>query len=95
MAEELTYALITQLNSLTSLTRLIIGVAFFAPTYLIAAILTKTFNKTDISNLREMFRALGPLRRLFTIILNLVEKLMTAITSKKQDKQRTTEKASF
>jgi O-antigen/teichoic acid export membrane protein len=78
-AAALTYVLIVQLNSFTSLTRLIIGVAIFTPTYIIAAILTKTFNRTDISNLREMFKALGPLRRLFNIILNLIEKLMIAL----------------
>ncbi|MBN1245744.1 flippase [Candidatus Bathyarchaeota archaeon] len=89
-AATLTYAILTQLNSFTSLTRLIIGVAIFTPTYLTAAILTKTFNRTDISNLREMFTALGPLRRLFNIILNIIEKLMTTLrTNHEQDKKHT------
>jgi O-antigen/teichoic acid export membrane protein len=78
-AAALTYALITQLNSFTSLTQLIIGVVVFTTSYLIAAILTKTFNTTDINNLREMFSALGPLQRLFNTILNLIEKLMTIL----------------
>jgi len=94
-AATLTYAILTQLNSFTSLTRLITGVAIFTPTYLTAAILTKTFNRTDISNLREMFSALGPLRRLFNIILNLIEKLMKTLTPNKQDKQHTTETTSL
>jgi stage V sporulation protein B len=88
-AATLTYALITQLNSLNSLTRLIIGVVIFTSTYLTAAILTKTFNRTDINNLREMFSALGPLRRLFNIILNIIEKLMTILRANhKQNKQQ-------
>jgi O-antigen/teichoic acid export membrane protein len=90
VAAVLTYALIAQLNSFTSLTRLIIGIALFTPTYLIAAILTRAFNRTDIVNLREMFSSLGPLRRLFNIILNLIEKLMTILRANhKQDKHYT------
>jgi hypothetical protein len=57
---------------------------------LIAAILTKTFNREDINNLREMFSALGPLRRLFNIILNIIEKLMTILrVNNKQGKLHT------
>jgi O-antigen/teichoic acid export membrane protein len=90
VAATITYVLIAQLHSFTSLTRLIIGVAIFTPTYLTAAILTKTFNRTDINNLREMFSALGPLRRLFNIILNIIEKLMALLRANhKQDKQHT------
>lgn len=88
VAAALTYTLIAQLNSFTSLTRLIIGVAIFTITYLIAAILTKSFDRTDINNLREMFSTLGPLRRLFNLILNLIEKLMTILsTNQTQDNQ--------
>jgi O-antigen/teichoic acid export membrane protein len=82
-AAALTYAILTQLNSFTSLTQLTIGVVIFTPTYLAAAILTKTFNKADISNLREMFSALGPLSKLFTTILNLIEKLIPPTASRK------------
>ena len=81
VAATLTYTLIAQINSFTSLTQLIIGVAIFTPTYLIAAILTKTFDITDISNLREMSSTLGPLRRLFNLILNLIEKLMAILSA--------------
>jgi stage V sporulation protein B len=75
----LTYAIITQLSTFTSLTRLIIGVAVFTPTYLVVAILNKTFNTTDINNLREMLTGLGFLRRLINTILNFVEKLMAIL----------------
>jgi O-antigen/teichoic acid export membrane protein len=95
-AATLTYIFLTQLNAFSSLTRLIIGVAVFTPTYLVAAILTKTFNATDISNLREMFTALGPLRPLFNTLLNLIEKLMTALTpDQKKDKYPTPEPTSL
>jgi O-antigen/teichoic acid export membrane protein len=95
-AAALTYALLTQLTSLTSLIQLIIGVATFTITYLTAAILTKAFNRTDVENLREMFSALGQLRRILNTILNIIEKLMTTLTpNKNQDKQHTTEEHSF
>jgi O-antigen/teichoic acid export membrane protein len=91
-----TLTILTQLNVFSSLTRLIIGVAVFTPTYLVAAILTKAFNTADIDNLREMLTALGPLRPILNKILNLVEKLMTTLTpNKKQDKQPTAEKVHF
>ena len=85
-ASAITYLLLTQLNTFSSLTRLIIGVVVFAPTYLVAAILTRSFNTTDINTLREMLTALGPLYRIFNIALNLIEKMMTILTpNKKQD----------
>ena len=95
-AATLTYILLTQLNTFSSLTRLIIGVAVFTPTYLVVAILTRAFDIGDIFSLRGMLTALGPLRSIFNIILNIVEKLMTTIApNKKQDKQPSTEKTSF
>jgi O-antigen/teichoic acid export membrane protein len=92
-AAALTYLLLTQLTAFSSLTRLIIGVAIFTPTYLAAAILTKTFNTGDINNLREMTSALGPLRPILNAILNLIEKIMTTLTpNKKQDTIPTAQK---
>jgi O-antigen/teichoic acid export membrane protein len=88
-AATLTYVLLIQFHTFSSITRLIIGVAVFTPTYLTAAILTKTFNKADIGNLREMFTALGPLQRLFNTVLNLIEKLMTAFTQNKKQQKAT------
>lgn len=93
-AATLTYVLITQLNAFSSLTRLIIGVAIFTLIYLTAIILTKTLTITDISNLREMVTALGPLRPIFNTILTLIQKLMEILTPNKQDKQNTSEKTS-
>jgi stage V sporulation protein B len=75
-AVALTYVIVAQLNVFASLIQLIIGVAIFTPTYLAIAILTRTFNATDVNNLRDMFSALGPLRGLFNAILILVEKMI-------------------
>ena len=66
-----------QLSVLPSLMQLIIGVALFALTYLIAAILTKTFSSADINNLRQMVTALGPLSTILNVLLSVIEKLMS------------------
>jgi stage V sporulation protein B len=76
VAAILTYAVIMQLSVLPSLMQLIIGVALFALTYLIAAILTKTFSSADINNLRQMVTALGPLSTILNVLLSVIEKLM-------------------
>jgi len=92
-AATLTYLLLTQLTAFSSLTRLIIGVVIFTPTYLAAAIFTKTFNTEDINSLREMTSGLGPLRPILNTILNLIEKIMKTLTpNKKQDKIPTAKK---
>ena len=75
-AAALTYILISQFNFLSNLIQLIIGIVIFALTYLLGIVLTRTFNNADINNLREMFTTLGPLRRLFNTVLNIIEKLM-------------------
>jgi stage V sporulation protein B len=95
VAAGITYLLLTQLISFSSIIRLIIGVAIFTPTYLITAILTHTFNTTDIENIREMLTALGPLASVLNTLLNIIEKLMAVLTQNKQDTQSTTEKASL
>jgi O-antigen/teichoic acid export membrane protein len=79
VAAALTYAVIIQLSFWISLLQLVVGVAIFALTYLVTAILTKVFNREDLNNLRDMFRALGPLQRLLNIILNLIEKVMAVL----------------
>jgi O-antigen/teichoic acid export membrane protein len=84
VAATLTYLLLTQINTFPSLARLIIGVTIFTPTYLLAAILTRTFNTTDINSLRGMLTALGPLYRILNIVLNIIEKLVTTLTPNKK-----------
>jgi O-antigen/teichoic acid export membrane protein len=80
VAAVLTYLLLTQLINFSSFIRLIIGVAIFTLTYLITAILTNTFNTTDIENIRGMFTTLGPLGPVFNTLLNIIEKLMAVLT---------------
>jgi O-antigen/teichoic acid export membrane protein len=77
-AAAITYALITQLAFSNWIT-LIVGAAIFLFSFLLAILLTRAINRTDISNLREMLSALGPLYPLFNFLLNIIEKLMTIL----------------
>jgi O-antigen/teichoic acid export membrane protein len=77
-AGALTYALISQLF-LNNWIRLIIGVTIFLFVLVPAILLTRTIDESDINNLREMLSALGPLRRPLNYLLNIIEKLVTAL----------------
>jgi hypothetical protein len=77
-AAVITYIILSQL-SFSSWIKLILGLTIFLPFFSITIILTRTINRSDINNLREMLSALGPLRRLFNSLLDLVEKLMTTL----------------
>jgi O-antigen/teichoic acid export membrane protein len=57
--------------------RLIIGALVFMGVLIIATLLSRTIDRTDINNLRGMLADLGPFRRLFNFLLNIIEKLMT------------------
>jgi len=75
IAAALTYVLILEL-SFSSLTRLIIGVVFFAIVFVVAVLVTRTINKSDIENLREMVSGLGIIGKILNRVLNIIEKLM-------------------
>ena len=77
-AGALTYALISQLF-LNNWMRLIIGVTIFLFALVPAILLTRTIDKSDINDLREMLSALGPLSHLLDYLLDIIEKLMTAL----------------
>lgn len=77
-AAAITYATITQL-SFSSWIKLILGLTIFLPFFIITIILTRTINRSDINNLREMLSELEPLQKLFNRLLNLIEKLMTIL----------------
>jgi len=49
--------------------------AAFLTTYITAAPLIGGVNKTDINNLREILKELGPLSHLLKLPLNIIEKL--------------------
>jgi O-antigen/teichoic acid export membrane protein len=71
----LTYVIITQLP-FSSPIQLIVGVVIFMIAFLLLAVITRTINKADLVNIREIVNALGPLRKPLAMVLNLVERLM-------------------
>jgi O-antigen/teichoic acid export membrane protein len=78
VAAALTYVFISQLD-FSSLVQLIIGVIVFLVLFIVTAVATRTIDKADIINLRGMINGLGPLRKIFAFILNLLDKLIKFI----------------
>jgi len=76
IAAAITYAVISQLNLANWIT-LTLGALIYLTAYLITAPLIGAINKTDIQNLQEMLKGLGPLAPLFTLPLYLLERLTT------------------
>jgi O-antigen/teichoic acid export membrane protein len=74
------YVLQTQLP-FSSPVNLIIGVATFSLVFLPSILLTRTINKSDIENLRQMTTSLGSVNRLLNPALNLIENLLNLINS--------------
>lgn len=74
----LTYFIVTSL-ALPSWIRLIIGVIIFLPTFAILILLTKTLNIADLNNLRQMTSGLGPVGKIITLLLNIIEKIIIAL----------------
>ena len=74
----LTYAIVAQLG-FTSWIRLIIGVIVFLLILVPTALLTRTITKSDIDNIRGMVGGLGPVGKLVNTLLNIIEKIMTAL----------------
>jgi len=72
----LTYALISQL-AFSNPIRLVIGIIAFVVIFIAATMGTRTINRADLNNLREIINVLGPLRKPLRFLLNLIEKLMT------------------
>jgi stage V sporulation protein B len=73
-----TYTLITTIT-FSSPIRLTIGVIFFLLIFITAALLTRTINKTDINNLRDMTTGLGAIGKTINHILNILEKTMQTL----------------
>ena len=80
-AAVLTYVIISQLP-FSSLIQLIVGVIIFVIAVILLAVITRTINKTDLVNIRQIVNALGPLRKPLAIVLNLIEKLMGVFHNK-------------
>jgi len=86
IAAALTFALVFELG-FASWLRLIIGVLFFVPVFIVASVLTETVNWIDINNLRSMVSSLGPLSRIFNKILDVIEKLLVTLRPDKNHKR--------
>jgi O-antigen/teichoic acid export membrane protein len=71
----LAYLTITQID-FANWVQLIIGVCVFLPSFLVVVLLTKTIERSDIDNLKNMTESLGPLHKLITFFMVIVEKLM-------------------
>jgi O-antigen/teichoic acid export membrane protein len=80
IAAILTYFLISQLT-FSSPIQLVIGIIVFLVVFIAATLVTRTVNRTDVSNLREIVNVLGPLRKPLRFLLNLFEKLMKILHS--------------
>ena len=74
----LTYVVLSQLAS-GNLIRLIIGVIVFVAAFLFIALITRTVKQSDVSNMRDIVNALGPLRKPLNLVLDLIEKLMSIL----------------
>jgi O-antigen/teichoic acid export membrane protein len=78
VAAVLTYTIHSQL-AFSSQLQLIIGAIVFTVIFIILALGTRTIDKSDLNNLREMIHSLGPLRKVLNLLLNIIEKLMKVI----------------
>jgi len=74
LAAAITYVIISQL-SLANWIKLIIGATVFLIIYMTTTPLIGAINKTDIQNLKERLKELGPAFCIFNFLLNIVEKL--------------------
>jgi O-antigen/teichoic acid export membrane protein len=69
------FAVLSQLN-FNSWIELIIGGIIFVFAYVTIILLTRTVNRSDINNLREMLSEFGPLSPVVNFILNIIEKMI-------------------
>jgi 4-amino-4-deoxy-L-arabinose transferase-like glycosyltransferase len=77
----LTYVIISQLP-FSSLIQLIVGIIIFVIIILPLAVITRTLNKADLINIRQIVNALGPLRKPLAFVVNIIEKLMDIFHNK-------------
>jgi O-antigen/teichoic acid export membrane protein len=77
IASAATYALTLLIRS--NWVALIVGAITFLLIFTLAVIATRAINKSDITTIRESMTALGPLGRLASFVLNIVERLTAAL----------------
>jgi O-antigen/teichoic acid export membrane protein len=80
IAAVITYTILSQLDY-SSWIKLITGGTISLLTFFTSILLTKTINKQDINNLKEMTSELGPLSHILNSLLNIIEKLTTIFRS--------------
>jgi stage V sporulation protein B len=64
--------------------QLVLGVIVFVVVFILLAVVTKTLSKADLVNVRGIANAMGPLRKLLVLGINLIEKLMNVVQSEKK-----------
>ncbi len=84
LAAILTYVLISEL-AFSNPIKLSIGIFAFVIVLVPAALITRTVNAADISNLREISNGLGFLRNPLNSLISLLEKLMKILQRQKQN----------
>ena len=77
-AAVITYMLIAYF-AFSNWVALIVGAVVFLFSFVLAILLTRAINRSDINNLRAMGGGLGPLRRPINFALDVLEKLMTIL----------------
>ena len=78
IASGLTYVVITHLGFASWIT-LIIGVMIFVPLYVFCILLARTIDLSDINNLSDMTKSLGPIHRLVILFFSFYKKIMTKL----------------
>lgn len=78
VASAVTYVLISQF-AFSNWIALIVGAIVFLCSFVLAILLTRAIDRSDINNLRDMLGGLGPLRRPLKFFLNILEKLMNIL----------------
>jgi hypothetical protein len=71
--------LLVSLLSYASVIELLIGTLFYVVVLVAAFILTRTLSVTDLNSLRSMTEGLGPISRILTFILNVIERIMVKL----------------
>jgi O-antigen/teichoic acid export membrane protein len=77
-----TYAFVGLLGFTASWIQLTVGVVFFFAIFVLVALMTRTLEMSDISNLHEMTSNLGFVGKLSDTLLNLLERIMHALKLK-------------
>ncbi len=78
LAGLITYLAVAQLPFI-SIIQLIIGAIVYIIAFLFLAIVTRTINRTDLANIKEVANVLGPLRKPVLLLISVIEKTMTTL----------------